>query len=346
MKKTLLVLSSLFAAALPAQVTFHDEAGKQLVDQDVKIERLHTGMKFVEGPVWIAREAALVFSDIPRAKLLRWTAKGGVVDWRDSEQSNGNTLDLDGKLLSAQHGARNVVRHTLPIDAQSDAQPDAQPDGKPDGKSDRKPEPQVLASNCDGKKFHSPNDLAVRNDGTIWFTDPTYGLRQRKPEADGNFVYRLDETTGVVTVVQRDFAMPNGICFSPDHRRIYIADSGKKQRVGAFSVLKDGTLSPPLFWLEGGADGIRCDSRGNLYTTARDGVRIYSEAGVHLATIKLPEQPANCAFGGADGKQLFVTARTSLYRLNLRVSGAAIPPAKAVQNAPESAAGTKPGRRR
>ena len=207
-------------------------------------------------------------------------------------------------------------------------------------------EPQVLASNCDGKKFHSPNDLAVRNDGTIWFTDPTYGLRQRKPEADGNFVYRLDETTGVVTVVQRDFAMPNGICFSPDHRRIYIADSGKKQRVGAFSVLKDGTLSPPLFWLEGGADGIRCDSRGNLYTTARDGVRIYSEAGVHLATIKLPEQPANCAFGGADGKQLFVTARTSLYRLNLRVSGAAIPPAKAVQNAPESAAGTKPGRRR
>jgi gluconolactonase len=327
--KTLLLASCwLLLAALPAQVTYHQpaghqQAGEQLVAKDVKIERLHTGMKFVEGPVWIARDSALVFSDIPRAKLLRWTEQGGVVDWRDSEQSNGNTLDLDGELLSAQHGGRNVIRHSL-LDAKS--------------------VPAVLASTCDGKRFHSPNDLCVRNDGTIWFTDPTYGLGKRKAEAEGNFVYRLDETTGAVTIVQRDFAMPNGICFSPDHQRIYIADSGKKQRVGAFSIQKHGTLSPPLFWLDGGADGMRCDSRGNLYTTARDGVRIYSQAGEHLVTVKLPEKPANCAFGGPDGKQLFVTARTSLYRLNLRVSGAAIPALKVREKNPESAPGTKPGR--
>jgi gluconolactonase len=314
---------SLLLATLPAQVTFHQPAGKELVGKDVKIERLHTGMKFVEGPVWIARDSALVFSDIPRAKLLRWTAKGGVVDWRDSEQSNGNTLDLDGKLLSAQHGGRNLIRHSS-LEAKSVS--------------------SVLASACDGRKFHSPNDVVVRNDGTIWFTDPTYGLRQRKPEAEGNFVYRLDEKTGTVTVVQRDFAMPNGICFSPDHERIYIADSGKKQRVGAFSIQKDGALSAPLFWLEGGADGMRCDCRGNLYTTARDGVRIYSQEGKHLVTIKLPESPSNCAFGGAESRQLFVTARTSLYRLNLRVSGAAIPPAKAAEAASKPAPGTNPGR--
>lgn len=328
MKTLSLASCSLLLAALPAQVTYHQQvghqqAGQELVAKDVKIERLHTGMQFVEGPVWIARDSALVFSDIPRAKLLRWTEQGGVVDWRDSEQSNGNTLDLNGKLLSAQHGGRNVIRHSS-LDAKSVS--------------------VVLAAKCDGKRFHSPNDLCVRNDGTIWFTDPTYGLRKRKPEAEGNFVYRLDEQTGAVTIVQRDFAMPNGICFSPDHQRIYIADSGKKQRVGAFSVQKGGTLSAPLFWLDGGADGIRCDSRGNLYTTARDGVRIYSPAGEHLVTIKLPENPANCAFGGADGKQLFVTARTSLYRLNLRVSGAAVPPSKDREKGPESEAGTKPGR--
>ncbi|MGK0301269.1 MAG: gluconolactonase, partial [Planctomycetota bacterium] len=238
--KTLSIAScSLLLAALPAQVTFHDDAGKELVAKDVKIERLHTGMKFVEGPVWIARDSALIFSDIPRAKLMRWTAAGGCIDWCDSAQSNGNTLDLNGHLLSAQHGARNVIRHGAL------------------GPKFVPREHAVIASKCDGKRFHSPNDLAVRNDGTIWFTDPTYGLRKRKPEAAGNYVYRLDEKTGAVTVVQRDFAMPNGICFSPDHERIYIADSGKKQRVGAFSVLKDGTLSAPLFWLEGGADGMR-----------------------------------------------------------------------------------------
>lgn len=293
-------------------VTFHDEAGKELIAEDVVVERLHTGMRFVEGPVWLAKDNALVFSDIPRAKLMRWTEKAGVVDWRDSEQSNGNTLDLQGRLLSAQHGARNVIRH-----------------GK-DGQV------EVLAAKCDGKKFHSPNDLAVRGDGSIWFTDPTYGLRKRKREADGNFVYRRDKS-GTVTIVQRDFAMPNGICFSPDQQRIYIADSGKKQRVGAFTVLKDGTLSKPLYWLRGGADGIRCDERGNLLTTARDGVRIYSGTGKHLVTVRLPEQPANCAFGGADGCELFVTARTSLYRLKLRVAGAPIPPQPQPKTTPRAA---------
>lgn len=297
MKSVALLLLFALAASLPAQITYHAEKGRQLVTPDAAIERLHTGMKFVEGPVWLPRENALVFSDIPNGKLMRWTEAGGCVVWRDSEQSNGNTLDLQGRLLSAQHRGRNVVRW------------------RDDGAT------EVLTADCGGKSYNSPNDLAVRKDGTIWFTDPTYGLRGRTKEADGNFVYRLDPDTGAVTVVHRGFAMPNGICFSPGHDRVYIADSGKGQRVGAFPIGADGTLGRPLFWLQGGADGIRCDARGNLYTTARDGVRIYSDKGDRLVTVRFPEKPANCAFGGADGRQLFVTARTSLYRLPLRVRG-------------------------
>ena len=295
MMRIVALVCSVFAAALPAQVTLHDPAGKELVAVDVEIEKLGGGMQFVEGPVWLADEGALVFSDIPRGKLLRWTAKDGVVEWRDSEQSNGNTLDLKGRLISCQHAGRNIVRH------------------EEDGKV------TVLASSYDGKSLNSPNDAAVRSDGSIWFTDPTYGLRGRKQEQNGNFVYRLDPGTGDIAIVQRDFDMPNGICFSPNQQTLYIADSGSKQRVGAFGVLPGGTLGEPLFWLDGGADGIRCDERGNLYTTARDGVRIYSPTGTHLATIKLPEVPANCAFGGDDLRDLFVTARTSLYRVRLLV---------------------------
>jgi len=289
------------AAAVPAQVTYHHTDGTKLVPADVEVEKLGGGMKFVEGPVWLADENALVFSDIPRGKLLRWTEAGGVVAFRDSEQSNGNTLDLMGRLISCQHAGRNVVRY------------------EPDGQI------TVLAARHNGRLLNSPNDAVVRKDGSIWFTDPTYGLRGRQKEQPGNFVYRLDPATGDLTVVQTLFDMPNGICFSPDQATLYIADSGKKQRVGAFTVRPDHTLSAPRFWLKGGADGIRCDAQGNLYTTARDGVRIYSSTGNRLATIALPEVPANCAFGGEDQRDLFVTARTSLYRIRLSAAGASAP---------------------
>ncbi|MCK5945590.1 MAG: SMP-30/gluconolactonase/LRE family protein, partial [Planctomycetes bacterium] len=233
-RRSLPLSSLLLGLALPAQVTFHAPAGRELVAPDARIEQLGDGMKFVEGPVWLADQQALVFSDIPRSVLMRWTAAAGCVEWRRSESSNGNTLDLQGRLLSAQHGARNIVRW--------------QPDGRA----------TVLADACDGAAFHSPNDLAVRNDGTIWFTDPTYGLGKRERQAAGNFVYRLDPEAGAVTVVSRRFAMPNGICFAPDHQRVYIADSGSKQRVGAFPIRPDGSLGKPQFWLRGGADGMRC----------------------------------------------------------------------------------------
>ena len=295
------IAAAAFAAAqVSAQVTVDiPDAAAALVAADAKVEKLGGDMKFVEGPVWIAEKKILVFSDIPASKLLQWAEGKGITEFRTSENANGNTLDREGRLLSAQHSGRNIVRTAA------------------DGTI------SVVVDKYEDRKFNSPNDLAVRKDGTIWFTDPPYGVpKGQQKEQDGNFVYRLDEKSGAVTIVSSEFDMPNGICFSPDHARIYIADSGSKQRVGAFEVKADGTLSKALWWSEGGADGIRCDEKGNLYTTAKDGVRIYSPEGKKIATIACPEHPANCAFGGEDGKTLFITARTGLYAVKLKVAGA------------------------
>jgi gluconolactonase len=299
-------LSLALPTGLAAQITFHHERGKALVAAATKPERLATGMQFVEGPVWLPKEQALVFSDIPAKQWLRWQSGeggkvGGVVVWQPSAAANGNTLDRDGHLLSCQHEARNVVRH--------------------DGLGQF----TVLVDAHAGKRLNSPNDVVERADGTLWFTDPTYGLGKLPREQDGNFVYRFDPVGKDLRIVQREFDQPNGLCFAPDHQRLYVADSGKGQRVGAFPVTATGELGPSAFWLDGGADGIRCDAAGNLWTTARDGIRGYGADGVHLVTIALPEQPANCAFGGADGRTLFVTARTSLYAIPLQTTGAPMP---------------------
>jgi len=293
------ILSLFFSAlALPAQVRHHDPSASELVDRDAEVEKLGGDMQFVEGPVWLPDEQALVFSDIPRGELLRWTADGGVEEWRDSEQSNGNARGPRGRLFSCQHAARNVVRYEA------------------DGQV------TVIASEHGDKSLNSPNDLAVDRFGNLWFTDPTYGLRGREREQSGNYVYYLPDG-GAPVVVQREFDMPNGVCLSPSEETLYVADSGKKQRIGAFAIRADGTLSEPLFWIPTGADGLRCDAQGNLYAACRDGVRIYSARGEHLATVELPEVPANLAFGGEDARDLFVTARTSLYRVRLRASGVA-----------------------
>ena len=294
-----------FAAALPAQATFHAEAGKKLLPADVAVERVAGGYRFLEGPVWRADKQELVFSDIPANQWLVWSASaGGCKPWKASEGANGNTLDLQGLFVSCQHGARNIVRH------------------KADGGM------EVVVDAFDGKPLNSPNDVVVRSDGTIWFTDPTYGLGERERQQPGNFVYRYDPAQKRATVVQRDFEMPNGLCFSPDQQTLYVADSGKPDRIGVFPVRGDGTLGAATMWLSGGADGIRCDAQGNLWTTARDGVRCYSPEGEHLLTLALAEKPANLAFGGAKLDQLFVTARTTLYRVQLAVAGAGATPAK------------------
>lgn len=278
------------ATSLYAQVTVEEGAKDLPVAPDAKVEKLGGDMKFTEGPVWVKAKKKLIFSDIPNSRLMEWTKEGGVKEYRKSESSNGNILDGNGLLLSAQHAGRNVVRENA------------------DGSI------SVVIDSFEGKKFNSPNDLAVKADGSIWFTDPPYGLpKDQQKELDGNYVFRFDPSTKKITIVSKEFNMPNGIVFSPDEKRLYIADSGKPGRVGAFDVQPDHTLSAAVWWTEGGADGIRVDTKGNLFTTASDGVRIYSPDGKKLATIAVPEGPANCNFGGEDNKTLFITAKTSLY---------------------------------
>ncbi len=295
------VLLSILVTSLPlaAQVTIAAPTAEELVAADAVVEKLGGQFKFTEGPSWIPDRKLLVFSDIPNSKLMQWTAAKGIEEFRPSENSNGNTLDAEGRLITCQHSGRNIVR--------------TEKDGKI----------TVLVDSFEGKKLNSPNDVAVKSDGTLWFTDPPYGVpKDQKKEQEGNWVYRFDPTTKKITIVCRLFDMPNGIAFSPDEKRLYIADSGKGQQVGSFDVKEDGTLSADaVWWAQGGSDGLRVDVKGNIYTTAGDGVRIYSPEGKRLGTIKFPEHPANCAFGGDDMKTLFVTARTGLYSVKLKVAG-------------------------
>jgi len=184
----------------------------------------------------------------------------------------------------------------------------------------------TLVDLCDGKKFNSPNDVVAKSDGTIWFTDPPYGLpKGATKEQDGNYFFRFDPKTKATSVVVKDFDMPNGLCFSPDEAKLYVADSGKPRHIRVFGVQKDGTLTGgAVFGVidKGGPDGIRCDAQGRIFSSAGDGVHIFAADGKLIGKILVPATPANLCFGGADGKTLFITARTSLYSIPLLVTGA------------------------
>jgi gluconolactonase len=264
---------------------------RKIVPGSAKVERLATGMKFVEGPVWM--NGMLVFSDIPANQLKKWNAKEGLGVFREpSNNTNGNTLDGEGRLVSAEHDARRVSRT-----------------GK-DGKV------EALVETWDGKKFNSPNDVVVKSDGTVWFTDPDYGLAGKPKEMPGNYVFRYDPKSKAVTPVVKDFDKPNGLCFSPDEKRLYVADSGKPRHIRVFPVQGDGTLGEGSVFVtidKGGPDGIRCDAGGRVWSSTGDGAQVFGEDGKRIGRILLPEAAANLAFGGTDGKTLYLTARTSLY---------------------------------
>ena len=279
-----------------------------LVEPGAKVIKLADGMKFTEGPVWLPGEKKLVFSDIPNSQLMQWREGEGLSVFRKSEQANGNILDLEGRIISCQHAARNLVR--------TDA----------DGAV------AVLADKFDGKRFNSPNDVAVRSDGTLWFTDPPWGLTG-DAEIPGHWVFKLDPKTGTVEAVIKDLAMPNGIVFSPDESRLYVADTGGHPKhpdpvfhklpggVHCYAVSKSGQLGKKLFSTRDGSDGMAVDVRGNLYTT-HGKVQIYNADGKLLEEIDVPEGPANVCFGGEDFKTLFITARTSLYSIRMKNAGA------------------------
>ena len=303
------VATGLLAAVMAFASIALAEDGDSLVASNEKVTKLAGDMKFTEGPVWLPNEKKLVFSDIPNSKLMQWSEQDGLSVFRESKNANGNILDLEGRIISCQHGARNLIRI------------------EKDGST------TVLADRFEGKRFNSPNDVAVRSDGTLWFTDPPWGLTGPH-EIPGHWVYKLDPKTGKVDVVYKYLAMPNGIVFSPDETRIYIADTGGHQRhpdsafhdmpasIQCYEISDDGKLEKKLFHINAGSDGMAVDTKGNLYTTHGGKVYIYDADGKKLEDIDVPEGPANVCFGGDDFKTLFITARTSLYSVRMKNSGA------------------------
>jgi gluconolactonase len=307
--RTLLIL--LAAVGLSSILAFADdfdiknpEEFKKIIPEGAKVQKEASGFGFVEGPTWVKSGAGyLVFSDIPNNKIMKWTAKDGITVFRDdSKNSNGNTTDPDGLLVSAQHGSRSVTR--------------TEKDGKI----------TTLVDKYNGKALNSPNDVVVKSDGTIWFTDPDYGIpKDQTKEQEGNWIYRLDPTTKGLKILfmEKIFEKPNGLAFSPDEKTLYIADSGPPRLIRSFEVREDGTVVGGEVFCKidkGGPDGIRCDSDGRVWSSAGDGVQVFDAHGKLIAKILVPESPANLCFGGEDGKTLFITARKSLYSIKTNVT--------------------------
>jgi gluconolactonase len=279
----------------------------RLVPKDAKIEKLADGFKFTEGPVW-TRDGVLLFSDIPNNVVLKWDPKTKQLsDYRrPSNQTNGNTLDAQGRFVSCEHSGRRVSRREA------------------DGSF------ATVVDKYEGKRLNSPNDVIFKSDGSIYFTDPPYGLPKQDEdpakELKHNGVYRLKD--GKLTLLTAELTRPNGLAFSPDEKTLYVANSDVARKIWmSYPVKEDGTLGAGKLLFDvtkstepGLPDGLKVDTEGNVYGTGPGGVWIISPAGKHLGTIKPPEYPANCAWGD-DGKTLYMTAQTGLYRIRVSVGG-------------------------
>ncbi len=279
------------------------------------IKRLYTGTLWAEGPAWNGAGRYLVWSDIPNNVQMRWLEEDGhiTVFRNPSGYSNGNTFDYEGRELSCEHGGRRVVRY------------------EPNGTV------TVIADKFEGKRLNSPNDIAVHPDGSIWFTDPTYGI-------NGNYegfkaakelkeaVYRVDSKTGQMDKIYDEMDGPNGICFSPDYKKVYVADTGTGREIRVWDVdgktVRNGKrfiqLDVPGSGAPAAADGIRCDADGNIWAGARPGVQIITSGGDRIGIIRLPENCANICFGGTKRNRLFMAASQSLYSVYVLTTGAHI----------------------
>ena len=289
-----------------------------VITGDQQVERLYRGTRWGEGPVYFPAGRFLVWSDIPNNRLLRWDEQtGAVAPFREpSGYTNGNTLDGQGRLVSCEHGGRRVTR--------------TEHDGSV----------TVLADRWQGKRFNSPNDVVVHTDGSIWFTDPPYGIlsdyegHRSEPEIGGCHVYRIDPVTGEVDVVADDFDRPNGLAFSPDESQLYIADTARHhiRRFEVNTVGVGGTgrvLTGGNVFAEtegrGSYDGIRLDDSGWVWTAVGTDVHLYHPDGTLLGKLHLPESVSNLVFGGAKRNRIFVTGSTSLYSMMLSARGARPP---------------------
>ncbi|WAJ28688.1 SMP-30/gluconolactonase/LRE family protein [Antarcticirhabdus aurantiaca] len=279
---------------------------------NVELERLHTGCRWAEGPVWFGDAGHLLWSDIPNDRMLRYIPDVGVSVYRSpANHTNGHTRDGYGRLVSCEHGARRVTR--------------TEHDGTI----------TVLADGFEGKRLNSPNDVVVHRDGSVWFTDPNYGIRDDYEGHKGvqeqpcQGVYRIDPASGAITRLVDDFGQPNGLAFSPDGSLLYIADSvgshdpTGRRHIRRFRVEGDRLAGGEVFaaFETGVPDGIRCDTEGRVWSSAKDGVHVFHPDGTRLGKILVPEVVANLCFGGPRRNRLFITATTSLYAIYVRAKG-------------------------
>jgi gluconolactonase len=291
-------------------VEVRDKRFEGVVGNSVQFERLATGFIFTEGPLWHGRDKYLLFSDMPGDHLRRWSQKDGVTTFRKPcNKSNGLAWDLQGRLIVCEHASSHLTR--------------TEPDGKI----------TVLASHHAGKELNSPNDVVVRSDGAVYFSDPTYGRKPhfglpREPELSFRGLYRLAPDGKTLTLLADDFGQPNGLCFSLDEKVLFVNDTDK-QHIRAFDVSADGALANSRVWAEtvgegqGAPDGMKIDSKGNIYCCGPGGIHVFAPDATSLGVIKMPEYVANFCFGDDDLKSLFITASTSIYRIRVATPGTA-----------------------
>lgn len=292
----------------------HDPRFRHLTVGSAGLDVIATGLRWAEGPVWFGDLNCLLFSDIPNQRIMRWVEGGTSVFRQPSNFANGHNRDRQGRLISCEHGARRVTRTEI------------------DGAI------TVLADSYMGKKLNSPNDLVCHSDGSIWFTDPTYGIMsdyegfRADPEQSSRNVYRIDPS-GDLSVVCDDFLQPNGLAFSPDEKTLYIAESAAShdpalpRHIRAFGVdggkLTGGNAFAHID--KGIPDGIRTDMFGNLWSSAADGIHCFGPEGALLGKILIPQVVSNLCFGGPRRNRLFMTATTSVYTVYLATTGAQKP---------------------
>ena len=291
-----------------------DKRFRRLHIPTAQLDVLHTGCRWAEGPAYFPAGRYLVWSDNPNNRMLRYDECSGAVSVfrHPSNYSNGNTIDRSGRLVTCEHGVRRVSRTEF------------------DGTV------TAIADSYRGKRLNSPNDVIVKSDGSIWFTDPTYGIDsdyegyKSESEQDGNFVYRVDPRNGEVRVAANDFVQPNGLAFSPDEKTLYVVDTGAThvengpRHIRKFAVGEDGKLTDRGVFAQctaGLFDGFRLDTEGRIWTSASDGVHCYEPDGTLIGKIKVPEVVANVCFGGPQRNYLYICGTTSLYAIRLPVNG-------------------------
>ena len=300
---------------IPTTIEIFDDRLRPVVAGAPQLERLCTGARWSEGAVWMAEDDSVLWSDIPNDRMLRWSAADGMRVWRERvEFTNGHTRDLDGSVLHCSHGLRAVFRTA------------------PDGSDQR-----IVVERWQGKRFNAPNDIVVKSDGTLWFTDPPYGLiipeegHGGVSEIGDCYVFCFDPVTGALDPVTDLPVHPNGLAFSPDERLLYVSDTsgalpehGANHCIWVFDVdggrrLRNGRVFAEV--APGLPDGFRLDQQGWLYTSSLDSVQVYHPDGTLLGKIPVPEKVGNVTFGGPGRDVLYIAASTSLYRIRLATRG-------------------------